>query len=627
MPISGRKKKKDSGKKHSGGGLFHGGLLDRLGAHSVQKAVSHELGRIGHSAVRDITGFPTAAYALAHASGTALQGHPEGLANIYKQIGESTYETGRHPVRSYEKDPFATLATALGAASGVGGLAGRGAAISSALKEGGGLRAATEAAMTKPVYTRTVKLPRKSASNLKAVRKVQLETSPNPLLRGLRKTTVDQLQHSHRYRQSLEKKLSDLSKQNVKNIAQPTKKVGKSRGGLAHPALTYPSDLFVRIPMYLRPRTMVQNALQTGMMLAHQQPLGIFKSTAQARKYSKNAPDVHEFVKGIASESAARSLSQGGVSRGPVGSIVQRLAEVSNYPESKMRPLSVYYEGRRRGVKSPEDWRDLMKHAQDDPQFSKQAALFHRISTAGKEGVGDFGRLSPRERMLMQTQIPIFYPMFKALTRYGARFPSEHSIQTAFMAQAGQEGNRRQREQLGPLPFWASYLVPAGKNRVRNPQNIFNFQPGVDIARQVAEMGRAGGPRPGVSLLAEAGPLPNLVYGAATGKDMATGYPLRGMSSKSNPLDIRRSAIAALRDQIAGTQPMQIYDLSRGGGGTPTKTYNPGSLSEFLGLQAIGPWAVSRGIKTKELHKQAKKEKTYGRPRRHHKKKHSDYGF
>jgi len=263
----------------------------------------------------------------------------------------------------------------------------------------------------------------------------------------------------------------------------------------------------------------------------------------------------------------------------------------------------------------------------------------HPVHQAIKRGVseaGDFNRifgpeLRPgarmNERAFMRSQIPIFYPMFKALTRYAGRVPSEHSIQSALALALGKQGKNEQERLLGPLPYWAQYLIPThagdpnakfnSSAAVLNPANVYNLQPAGDIARQVAEIGRKGGARPGINLLQEAAPILDIAYGAMTGKDLATGYPLPGVRGHFGG-----SARAALLNYF-GALPGQDTARTLLGGPQRVRSYEQGSGRARIAQELFGPAVVPRKLKTKETTKQQKKETSFGkkhRKKRRHRK-------
>jgi hypothetical protein len=230
------------------------------------------------------------------------------------------------------------------------------------------------------------------------------------------------------------------------------------------------------------------------------------------------------------------------------------MGHMANIPESHVRALSVLNElqkyNRRNSLGSltPAKIEAAFNNIRKTGVISKE----HMPLRRAVEEVGDFGRIysknmlkqrTPSEKEFMATQIPIFYPMFKALSRYGVRYPSEHALASAATVALGKQGKKEQKRLLGDLPFWAQYLVPksAGdpnakrspSQAVFNPANIYNLQPAADIGRQAAEITRKGGPNPGISFLQETGPAPGIVYGSVTGKDIQTGYPIKPFSKKT----------------------------------------------------------------------------------------------
>jgi len=615
VPLSHRQPAK-RGKKggHGGGGI--GGFLGK----AVHEAAD-QAGKIGRSAQEDITGFPSGAFKLSKDAALAGLGNPEPLSKDAFTLGKQTVGTVQHPVRAYNADPFGTILTALGIASGGAGMAARAGVAAKTLGETGQLGKALSAGKARPIYTKHIDLrkspmetTRKSSSGRKLTTKHKyrtVEASRNPVFRGAGKAIDRTAGRTKTVQARRARKGEMLHNMGVKRLEVGNQPARRVQVGGIHPALAAPMDA-MRLSMYLRPRTALQNAVQSGMMIAQDQGLGAIKSMRDLRKLKTPAnKDILENIRASVGESAARSLTQSGVGRGKLGNLVSRLAEISNYPEAKIRPLSAMKAARDRGVVTPQQFRDMFENPHGN--------LYQRYVTAANEAVGDFGRLGPRERSFMKTQIPIFYPMFKALTRYGARFPGEHSIQSALLADAGHQGKAYQRAALGNLPWWASYMVPTSKGHALNPANIVNFQPGTDVATQTAEMIRGGGPRPGMSLLQEASPLPATLYTAFTGNDLGSGYPSRGMKLGMG------SAPAALKDQWDQSLFGQILSAADRGGiptgpgskfavnDTPTKSYKEPDFLNWLALQALGPSFVPRGIRVKELNKQYKRQQHYGK--------------
>lgn len=609
-----KNKGKSKDKKDGGSGFFG----------KAVHAVKHEVGReakivskgatdIAKSAKRDVYGFPTGALEIGKAEAALIGGDPRPTARLLKGIGKTSYSQARHPVREYHKDPFGELMFALGVASLGGGSVARLAAGAKAAKAG---ESAIKATAKKPVYTRHIDL-RKAPLEIETksstgaplkikVKKLPVDASPNPLVRAAGagyRAARNRGPGATKYQTKIRNKQAWLRHLEKQRAEAPTARHVSTAPGW----LTAPMDV-VRGSMYLRPRTGIQNAIQAGTMaLVDQGPLGLIRSAKAASGMKKLRPDIHKRIKQQTGGTATQSLVEGGTGRGRVGNVIDKLAAVQNWPEAKIRPMAAYAQGRKRGVTTPGEWENLFAN----PESSD----FNRLFGGAEEAQGAFARLSPKEREFMRTQIPIFYPMWKALTRYGAKFPAEHSIQSAVNANIGGLGAQIQNEQIGPRPQWAQSVIPF-HNKLLTPSSVYNFGPVADIASQLADVNRPGGPRPGVNLLQELGPLGEIIYGASTGKDISSGYPLRGMSRKDNDLNSRRAWLAVLKDQWQQSAPGQLQNVLQGGPGSQTRTFQPATFPEWLALQGIGPAAIPRRYKKAELHKQAKKERDFGKGRK-----------
>lgn len=618
MPVSYPKNHPKGGKtkdkKDGGGGFF--GKAWKATKHEVEreaKIVGKGTTDIARSAKRDVYGFPTGVYELGKAQAALLGGDPRPAAKLLKGMGKTTYAQGRHPVREYKKDPFGEIMFALGIASLGGGTVARlGAGAKAA--GAGGVKGAVKAAAKKPVYTRNINL-RKAPLEIETksstgqplkiqVKKLPVDASPNPIVRAAGagyRAARNRGPGATKYQTKIRDKQAWLRGLQKQRAEAPTAR----RASTSPTWLTSPMD-WVRLSMYARPRTGIQNAIQAGTMaLMDQGPVGLLRSAKAASGMKKLRPDIHQKIRQQTGGTATQSLVAGGTGRGRIGSVIDKLAEIQNWPEAKIRPMAAYAEGRRRGVRTPGEWENLLAN----PESSE----FNRLFGASEEAQGAFARLSPKEREFMRTQIPIFYPMWKALTRYGARFPAEHSIQSAVNANIGNLGAGIQDEGIGPRPQWAQSVIPFSDNKLLTPSSVYNFGPAADIAAQLADINRPGGPRPGVNILQELGPLGEMIYGLSTGKDISSGFPLRGMSRKDNALNSRRAWLAVLKDQWKQSAPGQLQSVLQGGPGSQTRTFQPSTLPEWLALQGIGPAFIPRTYKKKELHKQAEKERDYGK--------------
>jgi len=467
-----------------------------------------------------------------------------------------------------------------------------------------------------------------------------LPASPNPAVRGIQKAT---LRYSSKAREGALKRveaqterfhrqLRDPNAKKVSTSVLPSgrkvtttmpsvKQVRNQKQSLIEKGVNAPMDI-IRMSMWLRPRYYLQNLTQTGTMLAHR-PAATGASIRQARHLKKNEKSLYNDLKNIAGEGQALSLNESRI--GGKGKFVNRAGRLANAPEAHVRILSTLNALRDAGYTTHADVVKMVNRLKAGKPTPKDLAT----ATRANEEVGDFGRLSHKEQLFMKSQVPIFYPMFKALLRYGYRFPAEHSIQAAAGLAIGKKGKEEQNRLLGDLPFWAQYLVPKGagdpnakpgpKQAVFNPSNIYNLQPAAEVSAQGAEMFRRGGSRPGLSILQEIGPAPGFIHGAATGRDIQTGYPLRHMNIKDrlgNVVGRRSNLEAEALDFLTNLPLSDLWRLSAGIR-PPVKSYEEGDLLERLMMElGPGPAFFPRTLLTKETGKQAKREKKVGKVHR-----------
>lgn len=409
----------------------------------------------------------------------------------------------------------------------------------------------------------------------------------------------------------------------------------------------------LRMAMWARPRYYIQNIAQTGQMVGHS-PILTAKSMKLAGNLYKNNRDIYNTVRSVVGDTQAGALAAG-TSPSKLGSMIGKriggkvgkqleekgiqgaLGHMANIPESHVRLLSVLNELQKHnrnsslGNLTPEKVERAFNNIRKTGVISKE----HMPLRRSVEEVGDFGRIysknmlrqrTPSEKEFMATQIPIFYPMFKALSRYGVRYPSEHPLASAATVAVGKQGKKEQKRLLGDLPFWAQYLIPksAGdpnskrsrSQAVFNPANIYNLQPSTDIGRQGVEMARKGGPNPGISLLQESGPAPGILYGSATGKDIQTGYPIKPLSKafyKHHP-GLNRSPINTAINFVESLPGATLEQLITGQP-SHVRSYEQGGIKKRLLNELIGPSIIARNLKTKETTKQAKRERQYGKGR------------
>jgi len=598
-------------------------------------SIGHAIGGTSRGIYHGVTGFPTGVYMTGRALGHDLAHpdihHPLGfgkhshLGPIVKGMAKSEYDAYRHFGRG--GDYSTPIFDALALLSGGGAVVGKAGAASRALRAGEGLTGANRAILRSYPHSRQI-----------PGQPYRIPASPNPLMRGIQVAALKNpkiagraLERRNWQAERFQRQLTQGTKTvpykgkvqlppGVKVAAHQVKNKPNRKSPLWQKTLDAPMDA-LRLAMWARPRYYAQNITQTGQMLGTN-PFAASKAVGRMSKVRKSNTGLYKDLQNITGEGQALASQAGRVSRSRA---MEWAGKTANAPEAHIRVISIMKELDREGFKTEKQ----MVRAMKELKSGKPSSRALNAAIRANENVGDFGRLSKTERQFMKAQIPIFYPMFKALTRYGYRFPFEHSIQAAAIQKVGKSGKAEQKRLLGDLPFWAQYLVPKGagdpnakkgpRQAVFNPGNIYNLQPGTDITRQAFEAPtRKGGPIPGINLLQEIAPAIQLGYGMETGKDIQTGYPIKGPTKRAG-IDIPLNFLASL--------PLSdLVAISRGQPPTHVRSYFPPSTWRRIALElGPGPWAVSRDLKTKETTKQAKREKRVGMGRK--KRKHKAPNF
>lgn len=590
------------------------------------------------------TGFPTGVVALAHALDQALPSSPipgidEGHRQSYKpikkigsQIVKQTKEDLRHPLR----DPFSTTLSLLGIASLGSGSALRAGSAVSKLKSTGSVKQAAKAAARPRPKTRKFKLANKATDKPRMIygkpgtkptrgfyfqpgKDVEVEANPNPLVRGARKITIDPL-----YRRSLKKADEDalLGKksrggayaraisrrtedqrtryaENVRNARTP-KDIDLAPNDPVKNVIRAPMDA-MRLSMYTRPRYYIQNLGGTAQLMAH---AGVSLGDVKAvRNIAKTDPELYKLMLAAGGETGVRAMANVTTGGGSLGRVSRRAAELANKPEANMRTMGIWKAAKDYGVTSPEELKAILRNPESD-----QAQL---IMARGNESLVDYGRVGgsgpvgQAEKRFVQSGLPIFYPMMKGFTRYGARFPAQHPVQAAAMAQLGQAGKEIQREGIGGEPQpWFPYITPLPGGKTQNLQNIYTFSPGTDIARQTGQALPGASLRPTLNLLQMLGPAPEFAYGAASGRQLATGFEY-----DKDDLDWGGAIGAATKDLLQTVTPGMDLLAPRS-----SAAYGEPSLQDRLMLALVGPGLYPRKTDFGKI-RQPKKKKP-GRKRR-----------
>lgn len=175
--------KRRKGRREERGGGFWG-------------AVKRLPGDFARDAEEIVTGMPTGLNMAWQAIDQALPKSPilkdEGPHNdprMLKMLGREMAQGFKEDIRHPLRNPASTTLTLLGLASLGGGAAARGTAGLKAASKGG-VKAGVKAAKAKPKYTR--KFHGRPATKTSSGKVYEVNASPNPLVRGARKVTLDQ---------------------------------------------------------------------------------------------------------------------------------------------------------------------------------------------------------------------------------------------------------------------------------------------------------------------------------------------------------------------------------------------------------------------------------------------------
>lgn len=616
-------------KKKSGGGGFFGSIEHGL-SHAYHDT-THVLSGTGRGFYHAATGLPTGLYMGGRMVGSDIKDviehpmHPhwKHTRALAKAIAKSEYEQYRHFGRG--GDVSGPITDALAILSGGGAAVGKARAVSEAAKAGEGLTGALRAVSRPRAYDRLI--PGTDH---------RIPASPNPLMRAGQnlalkndKVAAKALKRVETERERYQRQLTAGTKSTpytgpvilppgVAHKVETAKVANKRAVGIGKTLINTPMDA-LRLTMWMRPRYYIQNLTQTGAMLGAN-PILTTKNIARAAKLRKENPKLYEDLKNVVGEGQALALMESRLGAGgKLSDFMYKAGRAANAPEAHVRVVSILNEMKKAKIHSTPEMERIIR----DLKTGKPSNRALNIARRSNENVGDFGRLSKKERTFIKIQLPIFYPMFKALTRYGYRQPFEHSIQTAAGLHLGNVGKEEQKRLLGDLPFWAQYLIPTGagdpnaksgpQNAVLNPANIYNLQPAIDLTRQAVEPFRKGGPNPGINLLQESGPAGQILFGMATGKDLQTGYPIKGPTGRS---------IFDAPAKFFGGLPLTDIGRLATGKKPHLRSYAPGY--DRLLNEMLGPAIVSRKLIKKETTKQAKREKRYGHGRKHRQKHYRD---
>lgn len=304
--------------------------------------------------------------------------------------------------------------------------------------------------------------------------------------------------------------------------------------------------------------------------------------------------DLGPAMRDLMGAGASQAILQGNP-RGPLAGALNKTADVAAelMLEPMMRLSALVHEGRRFGIKTNEQWLDLV---QNPARLDDLSEMVRRA----KDAVVDYEQLGPIERAVARRALFI-YPWVKGATRYGGHFLMEHPVQAATYSQLANVGREESDRELGEKPSWARGLFKVGGTDDRpltvNPT-------GISTVSQAAQIGQ-------VTLSALTGEggsadqLGGLIHPAATAvlqglfkRDLDTGAGLKG----SFP-DIVASSL--LKD----TAPNVYADqLERADGDGQDRRAYPMTRTQATLRFGLGSWAP-RTTNREVLNERAREER------------------
>lgn len=374
-------------------------------------------------------------------------------------------------------------------------------------------------------------------------------------------------------------------------------------GGPLLPGIANLPTQAVRLGLPLRARYFTQNLPQSlGMMIGEYGPRGISRGTKMAREMRKLSPDTPADIRAAMGDPGMASFAIGTEGM-PLGNLTHKVMHAASAPEARLREVAFYESAARRGYDTPAKIEKLKRNPDSDD--------YQMVVQEAEEAMGAYSRLSPREHGLMRSGLPIFYPMWKALTRWGVRYPTQHPVQGGLLANLGAMGAEQQGIDFpGGVPPFLPYLVKAGATKAgqaltSNPQNIYQFAPGADVMQALAAPFMRGGLSPTRGIGQFVAPSIEALFGGFTGRQIQTGWPLKEMGPNEIP------ALAMAKELIPSIPGYDLAALLSGGrfGRRETKAYGKPTREDLLMMYLLGP-AWPRKTSIAELTRQARAERT-----------------
>jgi hypothetical protein len=417
----------------------------------------------------------------------------KSLPEVGGALAHSFGETARHPVRQLRQDPFAFFANTLGVVGGGVGAGGRLGSLGRAVAERGAGESALGAAtrgFTHPqvrslidLYESKspgaqVRIARENENIAKEI--LTAMDMPSAKIKGVKGRTIatwrDVKESLAATRKADEAHPRELMEQGHGFIGPAAAHVLSS----ANMTLRELTDGVRAGAIYLRPAYLPNNwAGNLFMNMTHQgfvAPVNLAKSVIMHRQLT--ARELRG-LRAATGQTAAHAIM--GKGRGYMRSLTDPVAHtMGRIADQPFRDAALLHELRRVGYRKISDVKALVRKADNGDH-----AAIDELANAGRkaqEEIVKFARLSDTERNVIRN-VFFVWNWVKGASRYAARYPLAHPVQTAVYQTGGKIGNQEVQSQIGGLPPYLVGNIPVGHGRLSNPFALNPLGTAVQVGR------------------------------------------------------------------------------------------------------------------------------------------------
>jgi hypothetical protein len=278
--------------------------------------------------------------------------------------------------------------------------------------------------------------------------------------------------------------------ENVKADLRATREAGKGKGllGAIETTVREASDGLRAGIIYVRPTAYAGGNIgsNTFLNLTDQGflgPVNLAKSFALNRHLSPEAVRVIDTAMGLGATEAIHGAGRGYV-KAVTAPLIRGLGKGVDRP---FRRAAFLQEARRSGRRKLADVERLIQEATTDKAKLRE---FSEMAVRANEEIVKFGKLSEAEQTYARTLFFV-WNWTRAASRYSARYPFRHPVQSSAYLRVGEEGIRPLEEELENYPPWLRGALLSGEDEEGNPKlrNLGTINPlttGVDLARASA---------------------------------------------------------------------------------------------------------------------------------------------